>query len=118
MKIINLYRLIPAYLIFVLQPRGVKKLICADLECWNQYSQINSSSYFQILSALLVEFKEFRNLFICRLSGGELKLLFKIMFKFLFKSLDSLYIQCPKIGPRLYIQHGFFYNCVCSIYWK
>ena len=32
------------------------------------------------------------------------------MLKMLFPGMDTLYINTPKIGPRLFIQHGFATN--------
>ena len=32
---------------------------------------------------------------------------YRLLLKLLFPPLDSLFIACQKIGPRLFIQHGF-----------
>lgn len=41
-----------------------------------------------------------------RAVGGVAKLLLKV----LFPRMETLYINTPKIGPRLFIQHGFATN--------
>lgn len=68
--LVNLYRLIPAIFILIFQPRQTRELIQEDLSCWNRYSKINARGYYSTLLILLLEIREYRNLYIYRLSWG------------------------------------------------
>lgn len=85
------------------QPDGTKELIHGDMRCWCGNSRIPETGYFNMLTVLLTERPEFRNLLIYRLSGA----FGKHLTRFLFRPADTLFIYCPTIGPRLYIEHGF-----------
>jgi serine O-acetyltransferase len=50
---------------------------------------------------LMTFLKEYRNLYYYRIG------FFKHFLKFLCNPIDTLFISCSKIGPGLFIQHGF-----------
>lgn len=56
----------------------------------------------------MLDLKEYRSLLQYRISvGGGIR---KIILKVLFPGMETLYINTPEIGPRLFIQHGFVTN--------
>ena len=61
---------------------------------------------FVLFGLLMLCHKEYRNLLCYRLKSSR-KYIGYFITKFLFPNLETLYITCPSIGPRLYIQHGF-----------
>lgn len=102
--LLNIWRCLPAY-ILALTCRH-RELIFDEMEHWGKCSKMEPTNAFLLLSRLLVEKKEYRNLFCYRLrfGGGIIR---QFIAKFLFPNLESLYIKTASIGPRLYIQHGF-----------
>lgn len=71
-----------------------------DVLRWRLVRQLEGAE-FLIVATLLVDCKEFRNIFYYRI-GWLAK-----VFSFLCPPLEGLYIKTRKIGPGLYIQHGF-----------
>lgn len=61
-------------------------------------------SGFDIFSSLMLELKEYRTLLQYRLGDS------KLLLRMLFSGKDTLYINTPGIGPRLFIQHRFATN--------
>ena len=53
---------------------------------------------------LLLEYREFRNLFIYR---NRFRGLYRRWVSLWYKPMDTLYIQAKEIGGGLFIQHGF-----------
>lgn len=65
--------------------------------------QLNQTPFKFVLAALvdlLINHKEFRNIYYCRYPRAS-------YLRFLLPPLDSLYITCNCIGEGLFIQHGF-----------
>lgn len=69
---------------------------------WNKCAKVNEKRKFDIFSCRMLRLKEYRTLIEYRAGGG-----YRLLLKLLFPPLDSLFIACQKIGPRLFIQHGF-----------
>lgn len=102
--LLNFWRCIPVYLM-ILTCRN-RELILDEIKHWGKCAKIDETNIFILMSRLLVEMKEYRNLFCFRLrSGGGIAR--QSLAKLLFPNLGSLYIKSANIGPRLYIQHGF-----------
>jgi serine O-acetyltransferase len=97
-KYIRMLPLIP----FIKIIRGNKKLNM-DIERWCQILK-KDSKYFESLTYLMCNHKEFRNLFIYRISEN---LILRIIAKIFFKPVESLFIETPCIGGGMFIQHGF-----------
>ena len=104
LQILNLWRLIPAYLIVYVSDN--KAIIFEEILHWKKCTRRTEKAGFDIFSSLMLELKEYRALLQYRLGGGYSKLLLKM----LFPGMDTLYINTPEIGPRLFIQHGFATN--------
>lgn len=104
LQILNLWRLIPAYLIVYVSNN--KAIIFEEILHWKKCTRRTEKARFDVFSSLMLELKEYRTLLQYRLGGGYSKLLLKV----LFPGMDTLYINTPEIGPRLFIQHGFATN--------
>ena len=87
-------------------PVEVKHVVIEELYHWKKCDKRKEVSRFDIFSGLMLERKEYRSLLQYRFNRGGAKLLLKI----LFPGMETLYINTPKIGPRLFIQHGFATN--------
>ena len=103
LQILNLWRLIPAYLIVCASNN--KAIIFEEIQHWNKCTRRTEKARFDIFSSLMLELKEYRTLLQYRLGGYS-----KLLLKMLFPGMDTLYINTPEIGPRLFIQHGFATN--------
>lgn len=102
-QILNLWRLIPAYLIVCASNN--KAIIFEEIQHWKKCTRRTEKARFNIFSSLMMELKEYRTLLQYRLGGTS-----KLLLKMLFPGMDTLYINTPEIGPRLFIQHGFATN--------
>ena len=91
---------------FCRAPEEVKNVVIEELYHWKKCDKRKEVSRFDIFSGLILERKEYRSLLHYRFNRGGAKLLLKI----LFPGMETLYINTPKIGPRLFIQHGFATN--------
>lgn len=103
LQILNLWRLIPAYLIVCASNN--KAIIFEEIQHWKKCTRRTEKAGFDVFSSLMMELKEYRTLLQYRLGGYS-----KLLLKMLFPSMDTLYINTPEIGPRLFIQHGFATN--------
>ena len=103
LQILNLWRLIPAYLIVCASNN--KSIIFEEIQHWKKCTRRTEKARFDIFSSLMLELKEYRTLLQYRLGGYS-----KLLLKMLFPGMDTLYINTPEIGPRLFIQHGFATN--------
>ena len=103
LHILNLWRLIPAYLIVCASNN--KAIIFEEIQHWKKCTRRTEKARFDIFSSLMLELKEYRTLLQYRLGGYS-----KLLLKMLFPGMDTLYINTPEIGPRLFIQHGFATN--------
>lgn len=106
LQILNFWRLIPAYMCICMAPVEVKHVVIEELYHWKKCDKRKEVSRFDIFSGLMLERKEYRSLLQYRFNRGGAKLLLKV----LFPGMETLYINTPKIGPRLFIQHGFATN--------
>jgi serine O-acetyltransferase len=87
------------FLFFIIS--GNKKIIERDINRWiRELFQENKNSYSN-LYFLIINFPEFRNLFYYRLES------YSVLIKWYFRPITSLHLNTPKIGPGLFIQHGF-----------
>ena len=103
LQILNLWRLIPAYLIVCASNN--KSIIFEEIQHWKKCTGRTEKAGFDIVSSLMLDLKEYRTLLQYRLGGYS-----KLLLKMLFPGMDTLYINTPEIGPRLFIQHGFATN--------
>lgn len=104
LQILNIWRLVPAYICILTSPKELKYLVIDELNHWKKCDQRKEKSQFSVFCGLMLERKEYRSLLHYRFNQRGLR---KVILKFLFPSMETLYISTPKIGPRLYIQHGF-----------
>ena len=74
-----------------------------DLARWKQICHIESSDT-AALGELLWRYPEFRNLYLYRNTSRRLYRLWVMLW---YKPMDTLFIETPKIGGGLFIQHGF-----------
>ena len=102
---LNLWRIAIAKLMWSVSK--CKGIIEEDFMRWKSIlsNEFQSESKLMFLGYLLMFKKEYRNLFYHRLKGKEK--IFAVCFRLLFNQMDTLFIQCPKIGGGLFIQHGF-----------
>ncbi len=103
----NLWRLWLVSLTF--RTAKAKKEISMDITAWNNVKQLSCKEKKQ-LHFFMLDYKEFRNVFIYRIQNKFLKKIIKLFFP----PLDSLYIACPSIGGGLFIQHGFSTIIACQ----
>lgn len=98
-KILRLFRLL-----FILP--GIKRdneAFCKDLARWKSILHIDGSDMLA-LAQILSSKPEFRNLFIYRNSNRPI---YRRWIALWYRPMNMLYIETPKIGGGLYIQHGF-----------
>lgn len=109
LQIANLWRCIPAYFLVFTISSDVRNLITDELYYWKKCAQRLENTKFDLFCGLMLDLKEYRSLLQYRISvwGGEIR---KIILKVLFPGMETLYINTPEIGPRLFIQHGFATN--------
>lgn len=102
---LNLWRTFIAYVL--LRKSRFRDKFIMDLSIWKKKNlAIKSKSDFIAFSFLCFDCLEFRNVFLNRLHRNYFSY---IIVSFLFKRLESLYINMPPedIGGGLYFQHGF-----------
>ena len=101
--ILNLFRILPAYLLIHLKPR-IKTAVKSDIRFWKELKRLQQGDLFAF-GYCLCEYKEFRNLIRHRMliGGGRVS---AFLFKILFKPMESLSIITKDIGQGLFIQHG------------
>lgn len=104
LQILNFWRLIPAYTCICMAPEEVKNVVIEELYHWKKCDKRKEVSRFDIFSGLILERKEYRSLLHYRFNRA------KLLLKILFPGMETLYINTPEIGPRLFIQHGFATN--------
>lgn len=61
-QILNLWRLLPAYLCVFSTPVAVKEIILEDIWHWGKCAKRVEKKQFDLFSGLMLELKEFRNL--------------------------------------------------------
>lgn len=104
LQILNIWRLVPAYICVCTVPKKLNLLVIDELHHWKRCDQRKEKSQFDVFCGLMLQRKEYRSLLHYRFKG---RLLRKAILKLFFPGLETLYITSPQIGPRLYIQHGF-----------
>lgn len=106
--VLNMWRILPVYLIIGTLKKKHRELIIDEMYHWKKCAN-ESDNGIILFGKLLVSYKEYRNLLCYRIkSGNTIMCIIKSeITKFLFPNMETLYIKCPTIGERLYIQHGF-----------
>ena len=83
----------------------------ADIEAYSQYLFGKKINFFYF-SKLLIEEKSLRNVLLNRMHRN---IIHYLLFRLLFKPLDSLYINTPRINwGRINISTWIFYNYCCE----
>ncbi len=105
---INMWRVLPVWMFIKFASTEQKNIIMEELYYWNKCLQREKRGILLILSELLIEHKEYRNLLERRMIkvGGVQR----CVFSFLFPLKDTLEICSTEIGRCLFIQHGFATN--------
>ena len=83
--------------VYTVSPR--RAVIDLDLEVWMQEHELSGSTVMG-LHTLLLERREFRNLFYYRVKP------FSYLLRYLYPPLPTLWLNAKEIGPGLFIQHG------------
>ena len=104
---LNMIRSIIPYLAYCVSNNESKLLIEKDMYRWiNTYKLDNNKNIkFLYLNWLLVNYKEFRNIYVYRIKNTSQCL--AILIKIIYPVEKSLYIVTPEIGGGLMIFHGF-----------
>lgn len=105
---LNYLRTIPSYLCVLSSAQ--RNLVEEDVDRWSAQINKTFTSLFTALNYFLTHYREFRNLLIHRMWNPARKPKDKanvLIVKFLWKPLDSLYLNTRYIGGGLFIQHGF-----------
>ncbi len=97
---VSAIRLIPHVFIWKAHASG-DDYLSEDLKRWTEIYFPGETPGIKAFVKLMTRFPEFRNLFYYRM-GAWAKL-----FSILCPPMPTLYITTPKIGPGLFIQHGF-----------
>lgn len=100
--VLNQFRILPAWA--VVRSSKSYPVIRQDLQRWKELDKLPMGDY-AAMGYLLILKKEYRNLVIYRLK--ETSRLASMVFRLLFRPVETLYINTRNIGPGLYIQHGF-----------
>jgi serine O-acetyltransferase len=101
--VISAIRLIPHICIILLDKQN-SSLFADDISPWTEMylDREDKDRLVRSFVKLMTRFPEFRNLFYYRIGGVRARLL-----SWLCPPMSTLYILTPKIGPGLFIQHGF-----------
>jgi serine O-acetyltransferase len=95
-----IYRILTIPHFLLLQFHKDRKVILQDIAQWQKNEGTKNSSK-KALFMLLMNKKEFRNVFYYRL--GKIAILLKL----LLPKCNTLFITTDNIGPGFYVQHGF-----------
>lgn len=100
---VNYVRFTPAIIAYSASKN--KQIIKKDVERWVDIQKINHFGFTNTgyLVWLLLNTKEFRNLFFNRINNPLLRKILEV----LYPKLDSLYIATKNIGSGFFISHGF-----------
>ena len=102
---LSLWRTIPAYLFF--KKNRFHEKCAKDLDAWTRYApELKVQSSFWRFAYILVNYKEFRNIFLNRLHRNPMMY---VITRICFLPLESCYINMPpeNIGGGFSLQHGF-----------
>lgn len=105
--ILNVWRIFPIWLIVTTLPRKSRQNILSELHYWGECARKEQKSDFGLLSSLLLENKEYRNLLYHRIRYDNRGYIRSMFVKVFFPRVNTLYINTIDIGYPLYIQHGF-----------
>lgn len=99
----NLLRSLPAYVVYKTSENN--NIINNDINRWLQINNIQNtrSSSINSLNWLLINKKEFRNLFYKRISNQIITKLLGIIYP----KMETLFVSTKDIGGGLFISHGF-----------
>ena len=103
--ILNFWRILPVWLMVLTMRKKQKKLIIEEMYHWKKCGNTPDKGIW-LFGTLLRQKKEYRNLLCYRMKMGKARIRSAIT-KWLFPNMETLYIMCGNIGPRLYLQHGF-----------
>jgi serine O-acetyltransferase len=85
-----------------------RSFIRHDVQSWLRALKIRQSHFLLGLLQLLGHYPEFRTLYYYRLRYGNLlAAALSVCFCLLYKGQTTLYLECPDIGPGLFLQHAF-----------
>lgn len=109
--LINFWRLSIVYILFYFTPHKIKKMLFDELLYWNElinwaYPNRKNYSRFMLLSCVIINRREYRNLLVYRLKK-EFLYVHAIIIQLLFPLEKTLFINAKEIGECLFIQHGF-----------
>ena len=74
-----------------------------DIDRWGDILAIRGGRR-KVLSALLMDHPEFRNLFIYR---NRFRRIYRAWIRFWYRPVDTLFLEAGEIGGGLFIQQGF-----------
>ena len=107
-EILNYIRTLPVY--WMIRSSGQRQLLEEDLCVWKSHTRKQFKTDLATLNHFLTNNKEFRNLVIHRLLNPDrtAKCRFHAFIaRWLWKPMDTLYLNTRYIGGGLFIQHGF-----------
>ena len=105
--ILNIWRILPAWLCVHLLKPEIRKNILFEVDYWGKCTNIDATSLLELFGRLMMEKKEYRNLFCHRIRyGGKAGYVMSCFFKLLFPLEKTLVIATRDIGFPLFIQHG------------
>lgn len=99
----NAWRLIPCIILSVVSKN--RDVIAYDVDRWCSIFNWKQQPAWLRLCKLLTFHPEFRNLFYYRTKTYNL--LATAILRVILPPMNTLYLPTPKIGPGLFIQHGF-----------
>lgn len=71
LQVLNLWRLLPAYLCLHVAPKHVKELVFDEMGYWRKCDQRKEKNRFDVFSGLMLQRKEYRSLLQYRMNRGE-----------------------------------------------
>ena len=83
---------------------SARAAVDADLAYWNRNLHLDGMGRAETFFYLLAWKREFRNLFLCRARKASKAL--AVALGLLARPERTLLIECPDIGPGVFIQHG------------
>lgn len=81
------------------------ELFKKDFSRWKMYRHLDEYSQLYSFTYLCLFYKEFGNVFLFRLNN-ENKIKY-LVGRFFYKPIETLFINTPRIGGGLFIEHGF-----------
>jgi len=79
-----------------------------DVDCWWRIRKLPATvGSFARMTYLLLEWREFRNVFDMRLRQQRTSFVARGLFRVLWPLEPTLHISTEDIGPRMFVEHGF-----------